>query len=73
MLRKKRTLREKCPDSELFWSECGKTQTRITPNTDTFHAVLATFKLFRRNLSTEAIFLNIVRHQCYLKLFELFF
>ena len=28
--------REKCSSSELFWSECGKTQTRITPNMDTF-------------------------------------
>ena len=33
------TLRKKCPHSELFWSECGKMRTRITPNMDTFHAV----------------------------------
>ena len=48
------SLREKCLYSELFWSafsrvpfslslriqsECGKMQTRITPNTDTFYAV----------------------------------
>ena len=33
------TLREKCPYSELFWSECGKMRTRITPNTDTFYTV----------------------------------
>ena len=26
------SLREKCPYSELFWSECGKMWTRITPN-----------------------------------------
>ena len=39
-------LRKKCPCLELFWSvfsrsqiECGKIRTRITPNTDTFHAV----------------------------------
>ena len=24
---------------ELFWSECGKMRTRITPNTDIFYAV----------------------------------
>ena len=52
----RRSLRKKCPYSELFWSvfsriwteyeaslriqcECGKIRTRITPNTDTFHAV----------------------------------
>ena len=40
-------LREKYPYSELFWSvfsrirtEYGKIRTRITPNTDTFYAVL---------------------------------
>ena len=32
-------LRKKCPYSELFWSECGKIRTRITPNTDTFYVV----------------------------------
>ena len=52
------SLRKKCTYSELFWSlfssirteygelriqsECGKIQTRITPNTDIFHAVLIT-------------------------------
>ena len=36
---KETTLRKKCPYSELFWSERGKIQTRITPNTDTFYAV----------------------------------
>ena len=25
--------------SELFYSKCGKTWNKITPNTDTFHAV----------------------------------
>ena len=30
---------EKCLYSELFLSECGKIQTRITPNTETFRAV----------------------------------
>ena len=41
-----KTLREKCPYSELFWSafsriqsECGKMRTTITPNMDTFYAV----------------------------------
>ena len=34
------SLRKKCPYSELFWSECGKMQTRITLNTDTFQAVI---------------------------------
>ena len=40
------TLRKKCPYSKFFWSvffriqsECGKIQTRKTPNTDTFRAV----------------------------------
>ena len=33
------TLREKCPYSELFWSDHNKIQTRITPNQDTFYAV----------------------------------
>ena len=37
------TLREKCPYSELFWSECGKMRTRITPNTDTFYTVHSIF------------------------------
>ena len=34
-----KTLREKCPYSELFWSDHNKIQTRITPNQDTFYAV----------------------------------
>ena len=43
-------VREKCPYSELFWSafsrvqtkygEILKIRTRITPNTDSFYAVL---------------------------------
>ena len=33
------TLRKKCPYSVLFWSKCGKMRTKITRNTDTFHAV----------------------------------
>ena len=33
------TLRKKCLYSELFWSECRKMRTRITPNMDTFYAV----------------------------------
>ena len=39
-------LRDKCPYSEFFWSECGKIRTTKTPNTDTFHAVLLTEKAF---------------------------
>ena len=41
------TLRKKCPYSELFWSvfsrirtENEKIRERITPNTDSFYAVL---------------------------------
>ena len=48
-----KTLREKCPYSELFWSvfsrirpeygeiqfKCGKMQTKITQNADTFYAL----------------------------------
>ena len=39
-----RSLREKCPYSELFWSafsqsECAKMRARIPPNADTFYAV----------------------------------
>ena len=37
------TLRGKCPYSELFYSECGKIWTRITPNTDTFYAAIETW------------------------------
>ena len=33
-------LREKCPYSELFWSAFSRIRTRITPNNDTFYAVL---------------------------------
>ena len=35
----KQSLREKCPYSEFFLSECGKIRNRKTPNTDTIHAV----------------------------------
>ena len=34
-------LHEKCPYSEIFWSECGEIWTRKTQNTDTFQAVYA--------------------------------
>ena len=34
------SLCKKYPYSELFWPQCGKMWTRITPNTDTFHAVV---------------------------------
>ena len=32
-------LYEKYPYSELFWFECQKMRTKMTPNTDTFYAV----------------------------------
>ena len=34
------------PHLDWLQSECGKTRTRITPNTDTFHAVLCCFECF---------------------------
>ena len=34
--------RKKFSYSDLFWFECGKIRTRITPNKDTFYAVLLT-------------------------------
>ena len=37
------SLRKKWPYLELFWSKFGKIRTRITPNTDTFHAVCLEF------------------------------
>ena len=36
---KDKSLREKFPYFDFFWSECGKIRTRKTPNTNTFHAV----------------------------------
>ena len=41
------SLREKCPYSELFWSGCGIMRTRITSNTDTFHAVYCIVRNFQ--------------------------
>ena len=38
------TLREKWPYTELFSSVFSRIQTRITPNMDTFYAVLMTLK-----------------------------
>ena len=38
------TLREKWPYTELFWFVFSRIQTRITPNMDTFYAVLMTLK-----------------------------
>ena len=35
----KETLRKKYPYSKLFWSAFSRIRTRISPNTDTFHAV----------------------------------
>ena len=47
---RKLSLRKKCPYLELFCSafsriqsDCGKMQTRVTPNTDTFPAVYVSF------------------------------
>ena len=52
-LEKKHTLREKCPYSVLLWSafsrnwtEYGKTQNRITPNTEIFCAVIVSYTSF---------------------------
>ena len=36
------SLREKCPYSELFWSELSRIRTRITPYLDTFYVVFCT-------------------------------
>ena len=33
-------LRGGCSCARLFWSECGKMRTGVTPNADTFHLVL---------------------------------
>ena len=33
-------VREKCPVSELFWSEYGKMWTRVTLTTDTFWRIM---------------------------------
>ena len=57
------TLCKKCPYLELFWSTfsrirteyieiCGKMRTRITPNTDTFHAVMMTLGACLKKHST---------------------
>ena len=50
------TLRQKCPYSELFWSafsriqsECGKIWTRVTPNTDTFYALIKCDKRYKKH------------------------
>ena len=56
------TLREKCPYSELFCSECGKMQTRITPNMDTFHAVSHTSPNFNRREEVSPIRLDHPKH-----------
>ena len=54
------SLRQKCPYSELFWSvfscirtEYGKILTRITPNTDNFHAVWHLSELLLMRLSSN--------------------
>ena len=48
------TLRKKCPYSELFWSAFFRIWTRITPNTDTFQAVLVT-RVIRRLIRIHSI------------------
>ena len=55
-------MREKHRHSELFWSvfshiqsECGKIQTRITPNRDTFCAVQLT-SVFKKSITPEIWF-----------------
>ena len=49
---------QKCPYSGSFWStfstiqsECRKIWTRKTPNTDTFHALILTINLIRRDVN----------------------
>ena len=54
IINKINALPKKCPYSELFWSEWGKMRTRITPNTDTFHAVgilLSAFLVLAKSVS----------------------
>ena len=59
-------LRKKCPYSDLFWSsfsriqsKCRKMLTRITPNTDTLHALVLVVKtpleMFDKVLNTSLI------------------
>ena len=59
-------LRKKCPYSDLFWSsfsriqsKCRKMLTRITPNTDTLHALVLVVKtpleMFGKVLNTSLI------------------
>ena len=51
------TLRKNCSCSELFWSAFSRIRTRVTPNTDTFYAVLGKYMpIFLRNtaLLTES-------------------
>ena len=38
------SLCKKCPYSELFWSVFSRIRTRITPNTDIFHALVISHK-----------------------------
>ena len=56
-----KALRKKCPWLELFWSvfsrirtEYGKIWTKITPNTETFHAVKSFVKFSRSCTSFSA-------------------
>ena len=50
-----------CPYSEFFWSECEKTRTRKTPNTDTFCAVIKSKYLFIIYLFI--LYLKVDKHQ----------
>ena len=53
------TLQENCLYLEFFWSECGKTQTRKTPNTYTFHAVIIYLWLYCKSLISRYFLMKI--------------
>ena len=56
------TLRENCPYSEFYWSECGKIRTRKTLNTQTFHAVLNTpLRIMENLLRTRKFFIKQIK------------
>ena len=78
-----KTLPEKCPFSELFWSVFSRIWTRITPNTDIFHAVkdqwkeilskysiLAKRYKFPHNINLLIESNNIIKHCRALRIFK---
>ena len=56
-----RTLHEKCPYSELFWSVSSRIRTRKSPNTDTFYAVKSS--IFSRIDYCNNLFIVLPKHQ----------